>query len=522
MSEQEQQWDDDLYDEVFQTKKKGCSKFIWAAIAFAVAVLVIVPLTVTSIKKENEAKAAANKEAGSVINSPALSPAMAPAALQSDTGTGDSVAPAMAPSVDGDAAPTVDSLGYCLSDTQLVCPVNVTSSTVEWSQVANKIIGEASDDLSGFQISMSCDGSIVAVGASQNDGNGDRAGHVRVYRFNSTAWEQLGQDTDGEAELDWFGYSVSLASSGLRMAVGARYNDGVNGNNTGHVRIFDYIKSSGNWTQVGQDIDGEADGDQSGRAVSMSDDGSRVAIGATGNDFNATALDVGHVRVYELVDGIWAQIGQNIEGEGAGDFFGRAVALSRDGTKLAIGGYTNDGAGVDAGHVRVYELISSVWIQIGADIDGKQSGDWAGLSVDISSDGNRVAVGAPGSNDRFVPGVSVVYEFDDVSGNWTQLGRELDGGYAISLSEDGNRVAVGDYKGFSAGVNAGQVNVYEFDVVSGTWTLLGSKIVGVKGELSGTSVALSADGNRVAISSPAYDDDVLGEDVGATRIYDLC
>ena len=508
MSDEEPQWDDDLHDEVSLTKKKGWSKkFTWAAIAFVVAFVVIVPLTVTSINKKNKAKA----------------PTMAPAVLQSDMGTGDSVAaPAMAPTVDGGATPTialtVDALAYC-QPTQLVCPTNLTRSTVEWSQVANKIIGEASDDLSGFQISMSCDGSIVAIGAGQNDGNGDRAGHVRVYRFNSVAWKQLGQDIDGEVELDSFGDSVSLASSGLRVAVGARDSDGVNGNNTGRVRIFDYLKSSGHWTQVGQDIDGEADGDQSGRAVSMSDDGSRVAIGAIGNDFNATALDVGHVRVYELEGDIWTQIGQDIDGEGAGDMFGRAVALSRDGAKVAIGGYNNDGAGVDAGHVRVYELISSVWTQIGADIDGTQAGDWAGLSVDITSNGNRVAVGAPGNTDRLVPGVSMVYEFDAFAGTWTQLGQDLHGGDAISLSEDGNRVAVGDYEGNSAD---GQVNVYEFDDISGIWTLLGSEIVGEGAELSGTSVALSADGNRVAISSPVYDDVVLGRDVGATRIYDLC
>ena len=51
-------------------------------------------------------------------------------------------------------------------------------------------------------------------------------------------------------------------------------------------------ESSGTWTQVGADIDGEAAGDRSGRSVSMSSDGTRVAIGAPYND------GTGHVRVY--------------------------------------------------------------------------------------------------------------------------------------------------------------------------------------------------------------------------------
>ena len=55
------------------------------------------------------------------------------------------------------------------------------------------------------------------------------------------------------------------------MAIGGPYNDG-NGNNAGHVRIFENI--------VTQDIDGEAAGDQSGISVSLSSDGSKVAIGA--------------------------------------------------------------------------------------------------------------------------------------------------------------------------------------------------------------------------------------------------
>ena len=49
--------------------------------------------------------------------------------------------------------------------------------------------------------------------------------------------------------------SVSLSSDGTRVAIGAACNDG-NGNNAGHVRIYEY--SSGSWTQLGADIDGEA------------------------------------------------------------------------------------------------------------------------------------------------------------------------------------------------------------------------------------------------------------------------
>ena len=106
------------------------------------------------------------------------------------------------------------------------------------------------------------------------------------------------------------------------------------------------------WTQVGGDIDGEAAGDRAGRTVSMSADGTRVAIGATENDANR-----GHVRVYSESGGTWTQIGGDIDGEDALDNSGVSISMSPDGTRVAIGATQNDGSsGSDsyAGHVRVY------------------------------------------------------------------------------------------------------------------------------------------------------------------------
>ena len=77
-------------------------------------------------------------------------------------------------------------------------------------------------------------------------------GHVRIYDYNGSAWVQVGADIDGEAAGDQSGSSVSLSSDGSRVAIGARENDG-NGAAAGHVRIYDYDGSS--WVKVGVDID---------------------------------------------------------------------------------------------------------------------------------------------------------------------------------------------------------------------------------------------------------------------------
>ena len=135
---------------------------------------------------------------------------------------------------------------------------------------------------------MNDDGSIIAIGAILNDGNGSNSGHVRIYKYINEAWEQIGDDIDGKSSSDEFGYSVSLNNDGSIVAIGAI-------NDAGYVSIF---KNENNtWSQIGQDIIGEEIGDWSGIALSLSSEGSIVAIGARDNDGNGTKS--GQVRIYQ-------------------------------------------------------------------------------------------------------------------------------------------------------------------------------------------------------------------------------
>jgi Flp pilus assembly pilin Flp len=229
----------------------------------------------------------------------------------------------------------------------------------------------------------------VAIGAYGNDGNGTNSGHVRVYQNVSGTWTQVGSDIDGEAASDYSGFSVSLSSDGSIVAIGAYGNNG-NGTSSGHVRIYQNV--SGTWTQVGSDIDGEAANDYSGRSVSLDSSGTTVAIGAYANDGNGT--NSGHVRVYQNVSGTWTQVGSDIDGEASGDYSGWSVSLSSDGNTLAIGAYGNNGNGTNSGHVRVYQNISGTWMQYGPDINGEAADDNSGYYVSISKDGSTVAIGA--------------------------------------------------------------------------------------------------------------------------------
>ena len=210
----------------------------------------------------------------------------------------------------------------------IIIPINYDA---DWTQIGSDIDGEAASDYSGQSVSLSADGSIVAIGAWGNDGNGFYSGHVRIYQ-NNNEFDSDWNDIDGEAEYDYSSRSVSLSVDGSVVAIGAHGNDG-NGDMSGHVRI--YQNDNGTWTQIGNDIDGEVAYDRSGGYISLSDDGSVVAIGATGNDGNGNWS--GHVRIYQNDNGTWTQIGSDIDGEANSDYSGQSVSLSDDGSVVAIG-----------------------------------------------------------------------------------------------------------------------------------------------------------------------------------------
>ena len=331
----------------------------------------------------------------------------------------------------------------------------------------------------------------------------------------------MGLDINGLSSGDGCGRSVSLSADGTVLAVGANGNDSF-ASNSGHTRVFSWDGSD--WQQMGLDIYGELSGDYSGFSVSLAADGTSVAIGSptNGTVTNGTARVFG----WDSDNLTWSQVGANINGEDTGDQFGTSVSLSSDGSILSVGASLNDGSGVNAGHVRIYELTNSnAWSQLGGDIDGELTDDRSGYSVSLSADGSKVAVGAVKNDDNGDRSGHVkVYQWNTTSEEWDQLGMSIPGeaaydwsGWSVALSLDGNRLAISSTYNDDNGTNAGHVRVYSWDVDSGAWLQYGDDIDGeVSGDESGWSVDLSADGNVLVIGSPGNDDN--GTDSGHVRI----
>ena len=121
--------------------------------------------------------------------------------------------------------------------------------------------------------------------------------------------------------------------------------------------------------QVGADIDGETAGDDSGWSVAMNAAGDTVIIGAPST--TATAIDAGQARVFTLTDGVWVQVGADIDGETADDESGSSVAMNAAGDTVIIGARQQRRQRRCSGQARVFTLTDGAWVQVGADIDGE-------------------------------------------------------------------------------------------------------------------------------------------------------
>lgn len=211
-----------------------------------------------------------------------------------------------------------------------------------WNQLGSDIDGEAANDFSG-SVSINATGTIVAIGASGNDAGGTNTGQVRVYEWNGSSWIQKGTDIDSDNTNASFGYTITLDTSGSTFIAGG-YSF-VNGA-LGFIKVFSWDGTG--WVQKGETILGTAGSDFFGTAVGISQDGSVITA-------SSLTLVNGYVRVFKFIGSSWIQQGADILGETNGDQFGRSLSLSANGSILAAGTPFNDGNGTSAGHVRVFE-----------------------------------------------------------------------------------------------------------------------------------------------------------------------
>ena len=419
--------------------------------------------------------------------------------------------------------------------------------------IGAEINGDVAEDGFGRSVSLSEDGTIMAVGAPFNDADtaDSDKGHVKVFKFNGTAWGQIGSDLDGITSQDYFGSSVSLSADGTILAVGIPYNDDAGSSNAGQVKTFLYDSGSSTWNLTGTITpnitasgSNKAVSEQFGNDVRLSSDGKTLAVSDIWFD-RTGGNNQGRVVVYRYDGTNWNSLGNETALYGSSsDNFSWGISLSANGNIMAVGAHENDTPKNNSGEVKIYEYNSgtSSW-DVKATLNGVETFDKFGASVDLSSDGLTVAVGAPyhrvsGSGTEFVGKVSV---FKWNGTNYAALGSDLIGsdkydyfGAHLSLDNEGNTLSVmgpgHDANSGSTYLNKGRVRVYNYEASSTSWVQSpasydfdgeadGDQSASGNAESKGQRVFLSGDGSVLAIGADKNDGN--GTDSGHLRVYKL-
>ena len=325
-----------------------------------------------------------------------------------------------------------------------------------WVQVGNDITGSIGAYQGFYEvISLSGDGSTIAIGAQSATYNLPGQGRVQIFKNNNGIWEQMGDDIWGGLRSN-AGAAVSLNEDGTVVAYGsAELHNGQSGYASvakfnGNIWDKDYL-GSGDIHSV----------DGFGGSLAISADGNVVAVGAKGT----TSLwsFPGYVKVFKNDSGIWSQYGQTLHGEINGDEFAK-VSLSADGTILAVAAAGSDVSGENSGKVKVFKDNAGQWIQLGNDINGVAAGDKTS-EISLNASGNILVVGAlhHGGNGTD-SGLVRVFGFDGT--NWNQLGEDIKGHQAgnlvgkVSINASGVTIAIGAMGADGQGNVAGYVGVY--------------------------------------------------------------
>lgn len=329
----------------------------------------------------------------------------------------------------------------------------------QWIQLGSDLKGGTMNAQYGKAISMSLDGSRIAIG-SPGEKRDTYYGASRVFQYDGQLkeWVQLGNDDDcmiGDNLDDKSGESLALSGNGKRLAIGAAF---LSNTRAGYVKIYEFDEVQLKWIQLGNIIDGDGYYDYMGQDIAMNDSGSRLVVGK-GLSIVSNKLFVGEVVVYEYDDSgpesIWKQLGSSLEGAAYYDAFGESVDMSGDGGRIILGVPNGDEGGLDRGFARVYEYSTGEedWVRLGAnDLPGEEGGNGAGISVSIDSQGTRAVVGTRnrGSGESTNVAHSTMFEYNSNDDRWIQVGNRItaecinDGEEGeVALSGDGQRVIIG-------------------------------------------------------------------------------
>ncbi len=274
------------------------------------------------------------------------------------------------------------------------------------------------------------------------------------------------------------------------------------------------LKSYTQFRVLGQPIKAETEYGLGG--LDLNSDGTILAL----ND--VSKIDVNNIiskNIFLKYNGSsWEKIS-----EGYANIIPNKLRINASGNRLLISDDTEGvvlkdlGYQLRVGRVEAYEFKNDKWILMGSPFEGTETYQQFGFAIDISASGNRIIIGDPFINNK--KGRALIYEF--IENKWVQIGQDItektdfpfgppysiSAGFSVAISADGNRVAVSSPNattGQTGAIFAGSVSVYDFDATTKLWKLVGNKIIGKgKDERIGSKLVMNSAGTRLALTAVA-------------------
>jgi hypothetical protein len=413
-----------------------------------------------------------------------------------------------------------DRIGIVVNDRHATYPLTVDPLTQQ-AQLVGKS-GEADDEF-GADVAVSDNGAVAIVGAPGHSplANDAAADTGEVYLLSGANWATQTLLADpNDAEGDDFGISVALSANGSVALVGAD-SELVSGVAVGPA----YVYSGSNWSQRTElnEPSGAAN-DLFGAAVALSANGEVALVTASNHKVDTTPSE-GEAYVFDGTNyGTKVDLTEPNGVTGTG--FGESSALSGTGTVAVIGVGNTDG------QVVIYSGTDWADTKVMTDPTTGETDpvhqpyeDQYGKAVAVSGDGTTVAIGAPSSWSGNTPGVGEVYvlsgsDFGIVTDLTDANGTNSEAfGESVSLNENGLNLLVGA-PGAMGGEN---FSVGEAFLLSGLNWATSKTLTASNGEsydFFGGAVALSADGSTAMMGSINQSaGNSLGQDQGEVYVF---
>ncbi|OHD53691.1 MAG: hypothetical protein A2Y33_07155 [Spirochaetes bacterium GWF1_51_8] len=314
---------------------------------------------------------------------------------------------------------------------------------------------------------------------------------------------------------DHFGIDAAVSADGKTVYIGARdYGSGDWG--------VTYVEQLGavSWAETAKAASDFLTDDRLGWAVAITPDGISALTGSFGDDNPGN--DQGSVYLFKWNGSSWGQTKISASDGAAYDNFGFSVDISSNGNSIAVGAIFDDvSVNADQGSVYVFKWTSS-WVQTHLIASDGAANDFLGHCIAISGDGNTIVSGARGDDISGKADQGSISIFRYNGSGWDETKKYASDGAAgdqfgssVDISYDGNSIIVGAPTDDSIG------SAYVFKYSAGIWSQT-SKITpsdGASGDQFGYTIAISANGNAAIVG--AYLDDIAANaDQGSAYVYE--